>query len=66
MSNLEDPRVLCALERTALAWNRSGLALIACSMFVGDIELAVAVLIMMILVPTVYSLATYMKKYKNK
>lgn len=29
MSNLEDPRVLFALERTALAWNRSGLALIA-------------------------------------
>ena len=29
MSNLQDPRVLFALERTALAWNRSGLALIA-------------------------------------
>ncbi len=29
MSNLDDPRVLFALERTALAWNRSGLALIA-------------------------------------
>nr|WP_273797846.1 DUF202 domain-containing protein [Acinetobacter schindleri] len=29
MSNLDDPRVLLALERTALAWNRSGLALIA-------------------------------------
>ena len=29
MSNLEDPRVLFALERTALAWNRSDLALIA-------------------------------------
>lgn len=29
MSNLNDPRVLFALERTALAWNRSGLALIA-------------------------------------
>lgn len=29
MSNLEDPRVLFALERTVLAWNRSGLALIA-------------------------------------
>ncbi|TQR65946.1 YidH family protein [Acinetobacter sp. RF14B] len=29
MSNLQDPRVLLALERTALAWNRSGLALIA-------------------------------------
>ncbi|MBQ2991181.1 MAG: SdpI family protein [Clostridia bacterium] len=47
-------------------WMIGGLALIACSMFVGDIELAVAVLIMVILVPTVYSLATYMKKYKNK
>jgi hypothetical protein len=31
MSNLQDPRVLFALERTALAWNRSGLALIALS-----------------------------------
>ncbi|WP_297428377.1 DUF202 domain-containing protein [uncultured Acinetobacter sp.] len=29
MSNLQDARVLFALERTALAWNRSGLALIA-------------------------------------
>ncbi|ENW27459.1 YidH family protein [Acinetobacter lwoffii] len=29
MSNLQDPRVLFALERTALAWNCSGLALIA-------------------------------------
>lgn len=29
MSNLEDPRVLFALERTALAWNRSALALVA-------------------------------------
>lgn len=29
MSNLSDPRVLFALERTALAWNRSSLALMA-------------------------------------
>lgn len=29
MSNLQDPRVLFALERTALAWNRSALALMA-------------------------------------
>ncbi|MCF8999373.1 YidH family protein [Acinetobacter nectaris] len=29
MSNLNDPRVLLALERTLLAWNRSGLGLIA-------------------------------------
>ena len=29
MSNLQDPRVLLALERTLLAWNRSSLGLIA-------------------------------------
>ena len=29
MSNLDDPRVLLALERTLLAWNRSSLALMA-------------------------------------
>ena len=29
MSTLDHPRVLFALERTALAWNRSGLTLIA-------------------------------------
>ena len=29
MSNLQDPRVFLALERTLLAWNRSSLGLIA-------------------------------------
>lgn len=47
-------------------WMIGGLLLIVCGVMGGGFELAIAVLFGLIAIPTAYSLATYMKKYKNK